>query len=203
MRSWCIHEGYEASVILGGVPLQPIELPTGSRIVVCETTPGFSTYEINKFRHKVESSEMIIVYPQDNFFKGSLIPEIAKKISSELDADMTFINIFKFKRKIYRQIDNPDKNAPHIELRQYTTSETYQYNKEGELMGRSLFGNSAPWPEKYNYHEKNFIDIDKAKYKDNLSQNPDVYVANIINSDDEIVLYDASIELSKWLRRNL
>lgn len=199
----------EASVILGGVPLQPVKLPIGSKILICAATPGLVNYEISKIRKEVESSKMNIIYPPANKYKGALLPELSKKMTFDMNADMTFINFEKFHRKVYREVNNPEKNAPHIVLRQYYSSDTYQYNNQGELIGRSSWSHTIPWPDYYSYKGMTFIIFDKSEYTENLSEEGRLFhIANIINADEKIIdekkiLYDVSKELHSWFREHL
>ncbi len=191
----------DAAVIYQNIPLQPVNLAGGSRIIIGETTPGFSTYTIDKFGQQFNSTNMEIVHPPDGKYEGAILAEIAKKMLAEMDAEMAFLAVMKTQRKLYREKDNSAKDAPHLNLYQYTAADVYQYDNKGNLIGRSLFSKSTPWPKDFSLHGKLFVSLDLAKHTENLSDDPAVYKAHTL--PDKIVLCDVRVELQKWYHQNL
>lgn len=163
----------EAKIIMGGKSLQPINLPTGSRILMCEAFPKFASYEIKKMPIEIISSNMVIVYPPDVKYDESSLPKTVKKMATKMDVDMIFVAVIKKNPSTqkYDILDINKKVVGHFALYQFTC-EVYQYNGNGELIGYKYW--YSEFPEKL------------------VNWPPDVSL-----------WYDGRVDFKKWLDANL
>ena len=176
----------EASIIMKGIQIQPAKLPPGSRILVCETSPGMVNYEIKRFRKKITLQGLIVVEPPSSKYKGALLPEVVKQMVGDLSVDMVFVAFVTVKNAFYKKNETgqyelsdempiaelmTNKNA--LILENITKCSVYQYDKNGKLMGYTIF--TKPIPEKI--------------YIDN-------YKPPFIN-------YGAGKDFKEWLQKNI
>jgi hypothetical protein len=162
----------EAAILRDGTPLQPINLSAGSRILLSETSPGFATYEIKRFGREVKPSNMTIVHPPDGKYTGTMLPKVVKKMAAEMNVDLIFVAVITKRSKVYN-----DKKGTRIVVLNIYACDVYQYDGNGELVGRRAWLPSVPWPENFSYTG-----------------------ADIAPS---VTLYDARDDFQKWLNSNL
>ena len=163
----------EAGVIMSGTPLQSTLLSESSRVLLCETTPGFATYEIKKLGQKVNPSSAIIVEPPLGKYSGALLPNIAKAMAGEMNVDIILIAVKIPYNKEYIHDGKNKKNLKLI-LIQFEC-DVYQYDKSGELIGRNIWP-GLQWPDKIKHEWSNL---------------------------GNVLYYDAIVEYQKWLNTNL
>jgi len=162
----------EASIITKRIQIQPVKLPPGSRVLLCETTPGLVNYEIKRFTKKITLPGIVVVEPPSSKYKGAMLPKIVKKMAGDLSVDMTFVvfveafsyiylktesdqyeltqerfkgNEFTLKTESgqYKLIQEGFKDKEVIIFR-IERSSVYQYDSNHMLMGYTVFSNPPP-----------------------------------------------------------
>ncbi len=180
----------EASIIMKGIQIQPAKLPPGSRILVCKTAPGMVNYEIKKFRKNITLPGLIVVEPPSSKYKGALLPEIVKEMVGDLSVDMVFVAFEPvqgafYKEKgsgLYKQSD--EKKIKKTVLLNTISCSVYQYDKNAQLMGYTVF--SKPLPKEIS------IDNYRLSYND--------YEGIYLLSPN---YYEGIRDFQKWLDKNI